>query len=44
MADFGYDISDFCDIDPRFGTLNDFVALVLYGETRACCDLRGLNS
>jgi alpha-glucosidase len=24
MADFGYDISDYCDIDPRFGTLDDF--------------------
>lgn len=28
MADFGYDISDYCDIDPRFGTLADFDALV----------------
>ncbi|WP_432726672.1 alpha-amylase family glycosyl hydrolase [Variovorax sp. W6] len=28
MADFGYDISDFCDIDPRFGTLEGFDALV----------------
>src|SRR5438552_7712864 len=24
MADFGYDISDYCDIDPIFGTLADF--------------------
>ena len=27
MADFGYDIADYCDIDPRFGTLADFDAL-----------------
>ena len=24
MADFGYDISDFKDIDPIFGNLTDF--------------------
>ncbi|MEJ8810798.1 alpha-amylase family glycosyl hydrolase [Variovorax ureilyticus] len=28
MVDFGYDIADFCDIDPRFGTLDSFDALV----------------
>ena len=28
MADFGYDISDHCDVDPVFGTLQDFDALV----------------
>ncbi len=28
MRDFGYDISDYCDIDPVFGTLDDFDAVV----------------
>jgi alpha-glucosidase len=28
MADFGYDISNYTDIDPIFGTLNDFDALL----------------
>ncbi len=28
MADFGYDISDYCDIDPIFGTLADFDELL----------------
>jgi alpha-glucosidase len=28
MKDFGYDVSDYCDIDPMFGTLADFDAML----------------
>ena len=28
MADFGYDISDYCDVDPLFGTMDDFDRLL----------------
>ena len=28
MADMGYDVAEYCDIDPRFGTLADFDALL----------------
>ncbi len=37
MADFGYDVSDYCDIHPLFGTLQDFDRLL------AECHRRGLK-
>ncbi len=37
MADFGYDVSDYCAIDPIFGTLDDMDALI------SDCHARGLR-
>lgn len=37
MADFGYDVADYCDVDPRFGSLADLDRLI------AACHGRGLK-
>jgi alpha-glucosidase len=34
MADFGYDISDYTGIDPLFGTMEDFDALIVTAHAR----------
>jgi alpha-glucosidase len=33
MKDFGYDVSDYCDIAPEFGTLADFDALIAKADS-----------
>ncbi|HRC28260.1 MAG TPA: alpha-amylase family glycosyl hydrolase [Candidatus Saccharimonas sp.] len=34
MADMGYDVSDYCGIDPTFGTIDDFKELVKKAHAR----------
>lgn len=34
MADFGYDIADYCDVDPLFGSLADFDTLLADAHAR----------
>jgi alpha-glucosidase len=35
MADWGYDVADYCDVDPRFGDLAAFDALLAAAHDRA---------
>src|SRR3954452_22471628 len=34
MADFGYDVADYCDVDPIFGTLQEFDGLIADAHRR----------
>src|ERR1041384_1599030 len=34
MADFGYDVADYCDVDSRFGGLADFDDLLKQSHAR----------
>ncbi len=34
MVDFGYDVSDYCDVDPMFGSLDDFDAFIAAAHNR----------
>ena len=37
MKDFGYDVADYCDVDPMFGTLADFDRLIDRAHALGLC-------
>lgn len=34
MKDFGYDVADYCDVDPMFGTLHDARSLIISAHSK----------
>ena len=44
MADFGYDVSNYTDIDPMFGTLQDFDRLLAEIKRRGMKLISGLRA
>lgn len=41
MRDFGYDVSDFRDVDPLFGTMEDFDGLLSDAKAKGQLTYRG---
>jgi alpha-glucosidase len=43
MKDFGYDIQDFRDVDPAYGTMDDFHSLVKAVKEKGTVNYKPLN-